>query len=35
VAAVTAYLNNRNGITNDISEKQVEMAKKRYEIYTT
>lgn len=34
VAAVTAYLNNRNGITNDISEDAVELAKKRYEIYT-
>lgn len=34
VAAVTAYLNNRTGITNDISEVAHELAKKRFEIYT-
>jgi DNA modification methylase len=34
VAAVTAYLNNRKGITNDVSEDAVNLAKKRFEIYT-
>lgn len=34
VAAVTAYMNDRIGITNDISPESVELAKKRFEIYT-
>ena len=33
VAAITAYLNNRYGITNDISSEAAELAKKRFEIY--
>lgn len=33
VAAIAAYQNNRTGITNDISEDAVKLAKKRFEIY--
>lgn len=32
ITALTAYLNNRNAITNDISEEQVAVAKKRFEL---
>lgn len=35
VAAVTAYMNDRIGITNDISAASVELSKKRFEIYST
>ena len=35
VAAITAYLNDRDAITNDISQEAVELAKKRFEIYTS
>jgi|688.fasta_scaffold196974_3 DNA modification methylase len=33
VAAITAYLNDRDGITNDISLEAANLAKKRFEIY--